>query len=186
MAIKKKQKKDKQQEKEMTIIDHAYHEKKMVRSTYANNQEGKKYTHKLFDMWVTLPDQFKGMPERLTLLLGITDEVTLEVLKLTSMKAFAEEFGVIPQTLSRWRRELEHSDDYLPQVKDHMKKLTKNLMAALYRKAMEEGDAPRFTAWMKIIEGWREQLGVETDIRVHNLSDEERKKLDELISKNTK
>ena len=185
MAIKKKQKKDKQQEEEMTLIERAKGEKNMIKSTFST-EEGKKYTHQLFNMWVTLPDQFKGMPERLTSLLGITDEVTLEVLKMTSMKAFAEEYGVIAQTLSRWRRELERSDDYLPQVKDHMKKLTKNLMAALYRKAMEEGDAPRFTAWMKIIEGWREQLGVETDIRVHNLSDEERKKLDELISKNTK
>lgn len=175
-------------EEELTLIERAMREKDMSISEKKRsdaNGDGRKHTHRLFNMWVTLPDQFKGMPERITSLLGITDEVTLEILKVTSMKQFAGEYGVNPASLSRWRHELERSDDYLPQVKDHMKKLTKNLMAAMYRKAMEEGDAPRFTAWMKIIEDWREQLGVQTDVRIHNLSEEEKKKLDEIIKKNT-
>lgn len=170
---------------EPNLIERAMGEKDMPLTAYSR-ADGKKYTRELFSLWCTLPDTFKGAPERITALLGITDEVTLKVLEISTMQQFASTFGVIPQTLSRWRREIETSSDYMDDVKRQMKPLTKNVMAALYRKLIEEGDGPRFTAWMKVVEGWREQLGIEHSGSVSDgLSDEEKKALDDLIKKNT-
>ena len=184
--IMKKKKKEKPpiENEDLSIIVRAKGEKNMSLTAYSR-ENGKKYTHEAFRMWLILPDQFKGLPERMTELLGINDEDSLELLKIKTMQAFAQEFGVIPQTLSRWRKEIESNDDFLKGVKGEMRKLTKNVMAALYRKVLEEGDGTRVMAWMKIVEDWREQLGVEMSGHVGDgLTPEERKALDDLIAKN--
>lgn len=190
MADKKKKKVEKkaQEEKpELSVIDMARHEQKAPREIFAKpDGSGKQYTREAFKMWCVLPDIFKGAPERITSLLGVMDPVTIELLGIPTMTRFAEEFGCSVHTLTRWKREVEESDQYMDDVRRAMRPLTKNVMAALYRKMLEEGDGPRFTAWMKVVEGWREQLGVEHSGTVgDSLSPEERDALDKLIAKNT-
>jgi hypothetical protein len=185
----KKKKEVPETREEISIIDKAKLEKELDISVQKAQQakgESRMATKEVFKMWCVLPDQFKGAPERITSLLGITDSVTLELLAIPTMQAFATEFGVIPPTLSRWRRDIETGSDYMTDVKRVFKPLTRNLIAALYRKAMEEGDAQRFTAWMKIVEDWREQLGIEHSGDIgEGLTEEERKAIDHLIAKNT-
>ncbi len=167
---------------ELSIIEHAKHEKEMSRSDFANH-DGKKYTREVFKLWLVMPDNFKGAPERITQLLGISDDTTLELLNIKSMQQFALEFGVHPPTLSRWRKEFEDGDDFMLEVRRQMKTLTKNFMGALYRKGIEEGDAARFMAWMKVVEGWREQVGIVQETRIE-MSAERKAQLDQLIEEN--
>lgn len=189
-SLAKKNKKTVEPVVELTIIEHAKHEKEKS-VTEAKRQQGKgessrPYAQEVFKMWCVLPDQFKGTPDRITTLPGITDSITLELLKISTMQQFAEEFGVHPPTLSRWRKDVETSNEYMTDVKRVFKPLTRNLIAALYRKAMEEGDAARFAVWMKIVEDWREQLGIEHSGDIGDgLTDEEKKTIDSLIAKNT-
>lgn len=178
-------KKKKKEIKELSILDLARSEKKQSNKEYSGVGNGKKHTHEVFRMWLALPDQFKGMPERVTALLGITDDITLELLKLTTMKSFSDEFGVKPPTLSRWRSEIESKDTFLDDVKKGMRKLTKNVSGALYRKMVEEGDASRFKIWVQYFEDWREQLGIDHSGSISVLTEEEKATLNNLIKKNT-
>jgi|CXWL01.1.fsa_nt_gi transposase-like protein len=183
--VKKKVKKAPPPQEAPSVLELAKLEKNMPAGE-RNRQEGKQHTREVFRMWCVLPDTFKGKPERITELLGITDNITIQLLAISTMQQFADEFGVIPQTLSRWRKDIETGNDYLAEVKRTFKPLTKNLMASLYRKGLEEGDAQRMLAYMKIVEDWREQLGIEHPGDIgEGLTEEERKAIDHLIQKNT-
>ncbi len=186
MAIKKIKNKNKKEEdkEELSLFDNAKKEKDIKAVEYAAHGKNKKYTKEIFKIWLTLPDQFKGTTERIIELLGITDTQTREILKIRSMGEFASEWNVAPQTLSRWRKEIEENSDFFADVKKQMRKLTRNVIGALYRKAIEEGDASRAKLWLQAIDDWREQLGVEHSGHVSNLTDEEKGALDDLISKN--
>lgn len=188
VQVKKKKKVEVNFDETKSIIELAKLEEKAPPETYNKpDGSGRKYTRQVFALWCTLPDIFKGMPQRITELLGITDPVTLEVLAIKSMTDFAEIFKCSVNSLTRWRREVENDDNYFTEVKRQFKPLTRNLVAALYRKAIEEGDAQRFKVYMQIIEGWREQLGIDhSGSVVEGLTNEERGALDNLISKNTK
>jgi hypothetical protein len=162
----------------LSIIDQA----KAERNTPPGRKRIKQ--REVFKLWLSLPDQFKGAPERITALLGMTDPIALELLKIPTMIAFGAEFGIHPPTLSDWRREIEDHSDFLSDVKKEMRKTTRNILGALYRKTLEEGDAARVTAWMKIVEDWREQLGVQHSGEISTLSDEKKAALDRLLEKN--
>lgn len=183
----KKAKKVVEEQAELSLLDMARHEQKMPREIFAKpDGSGRKHTHEAFRIWCVLPDVFKGMPERITELLGITDPITLELLAIKNNAQFAETFGCGTHTLSRWRKEVEGGDDYAENVRKVFKPLTRNLVASLYRKAIEEGDAARFKIYMQVIEGWREQLGLEHSGEVElGLTPEERGAVDRLIEKNT-
>lgn len=189
--IKKVKEKKPEQSIEMTVLEQAKQEKKVSETTTAKSKQGAGLTSRpiakqVFKIWCLLPDIFKGAPDRITEMLGYQDQTTLELLKIKNMQAFATEFGLNPPTLSKWRGEIENDDSYIDEVKKAFKPLTKNVMASLYRKVLEEGDGPRVVAYMKIIEGWREQLGIEhTGTIGDGLTPEERKALDELLAKNT-
>lgn len=176
-------------EEEISVIEHAKHEKEASKSEQARSRamgDGRKYTRQVFELWMTIPDQFKGAPERIVALLGITDSIMLELIRIPTMQAFADEFGVIPQTLSRWRGEMENDSDFLVDVKKQLRRTTRNVLGSLYRKVLEEGDAPRVMAWMKIVEDWREHLAIDPGTPVGDgLSVEEKMALDHLLEKNS-
>lgn len=186
-VVKKKEEVEKPNE-EVSMLDLARREKETPIEVYSKpDGSGRKYTREVFRTWCMLPDTFRGAPERITALLGITDATTLELLGIATMKQFSEEFGCSIYTLTNWRKDIETSSDYFSEVKKIFKPLTKNIVASLYRKAIEEGDAQRFSIWMKIIEDWREQLGIEHSGDIGDgLSVEEKKALDNLLLKNTK
>mgnify|MGYP001608886026 CR=1 FL=1 len=174
-------------EEEVSILDLARREHDAPIEVFSKpDGSGRQYTREVFKMWCVLPDTFKGAPERITQLLGITDPVTIELIEIATMKQFAEIFGCSIHSLTRWRREIETSNDYLNDVKRAFRPLTKNFMLSLYRKGLEEGDPQRFKVWMQIVEDWREQLGIEHSGDIgEGLTDEEKKAIDHLIAKNT-
>lgn len=189
--MKKKKPKEKQEEKqeqELSLIERMKHEKEAGKSEQAHKSakgEGRKYTREGFKIWLLLPGQFKGVPERIVELLGITDPTQVYLLQFKTMQSFAEEFGVNPPTLSRWRNEMESDDMFAIDVKKLMRGFTRNVLGALYRKALDEADAPRAKLWLQYVDDWREQLGVDHSGHISNLTDEEKKALDDVIAKNT-
>lgn len=174
--------------KELSLIEKAKQEKNVSIDEHQRRNakgEGRKYTKEVFKIWLTLPDQFKGAPERITDLLGLSDPIAIELLSIKNMTAFAEVFGVIPPTLSRWRSDIETDSDFAKDVKMQLRKVTRNVLGAFYRQALAEGDAPRVKLWLQYVEDWREQLGVEHSGKIGDgLDDEERNKLKALIAKN--
>lgn len=185
---KKKQEAEKPQNEatELTILDRAHQETKLdisVQKAQAAKGESRRYTKEVFRLWLSMPDQFKGAPDRIVSLLGLTDPIALELLKLPTMQAFADEFGVMRTTLSRWRGEVERDKDFALDVKKQLRTVTRNVLGALYRKALEEADAARIKIWLQYVEDWREHLGVEHTGYVSTLTDEEKRALDKVIEK---
>ena len=137
-------------------------------------------------VWLSIPSIFLGAPDNIISKLGIEEQDIIDIMKLQTQRQFAEAVGVIEPQISDWKRELMAETDSFALTKAFMKRLTKNVLGALYRAALTEGDAARAKLWMQITEGWREQMGVEHSGDVGGgLSNEERTALDKLIAKNT-
>lgn len=163
----------------LSLIEEAKKEKEQKRKGIP-----KPKTKELFKLWLALPDTFKGLDKRVLEILGIIDDVTLEMLAIRTATQFASEFGVEGCTLTGWKKEIEDNSEFFLDVKRQFKKFTKNVVAATYRKALEEGDAQRLKIWMQIIEDWREQLGIEGNVKTtHTLTDEEKLAIAEVMKK---
>lgn len=140
-----------------------------------------------YQMWCMIPGTFLGMPDTLSEKMGLLeDEDHKFLLTIKTQTRFSEVFGVHPAHLIRWRNEfLKDNKDGL-EMKRYFKKFTKNILSALYRTALAEGDASRIKLWLQYAEDWRETLGMEHSGSITDgLSDEERESLDKLRIKNT-
>ena len=123
-------------------------------------------------IWKSLPSfLFKLDKERVNLM-DLPMEI-VELLEYKTRKEFAEHFGIDRTNLWLWDNE-PIPDKYKDlDWKNWAKKLTKNIIGALYRQALIEGDAARIKLWLQVIEGWREAQELElTDKR--KLSDIEK------------
>ena len=104
-------------------------------------------------------------------------------MELRSQGEFAEKYGIAQETLSDWNKLLLKDDDVI-DARKWFQKLTKNIVSALYRKALIEGDAPRVKLWLQYIESWQESLGIEhTGEFQHIVTAERKKKLDEILNR---
>lgn len=141
-------------------------------------------TRAAFQAWLLIPRTFLGQGERVLGLLGISDQETVDLYVIKSQAEFAEKFGVGEPTLSHWKREMQDGNDF-SDFKRHMRGLTKNVMGALYRQAVAEGDAPRVKLWLQTIEDWHEgsNFNISTGTE-QGLTDEEKADIDRLIAKN--
>lgn len=140
-------------------------------------------TREAFRAWLLLPRNFLGASENILRALGIADSQTVELCSITTQADFAAKFNVMEPTLSRWKREMREGNDF-KDFKHSMRGLTKNVMGALYRKAMTDGDAARVKLWLQTVEDWHETLGYQEMHKLYELSDEEKARLDRLIEAN--
>lgn len=136
-------------------------------------------------LWMSVPSIFlgDGMPDELK----IEDEDLRWIMSVTTQKAFAELVGVEEPVISKWKRELLKDTDSFKETKAFMRRLTKNVLGALYKMAIKEADAARVKLWAQLVESWKE-----TGVLEHQQGDdlgltpEERKQLDKLLAQNTK
>lgn len=141
-------------------------------------------TREAFKAWLLLPRTFLGASEQVLRALGIIEPDAVELCGIRSQSEFASKFGIAEPTLSRWKRDLERDGSDLKDFGFQMQRLTKNVLGALYRKAMADADAPRVKLWLQVVEGWSESSpGLPSPHT--ELSDEEKATLDRLIEKNT-
>ena len=114
--------------------------------------------HKAFPtylLWKSLPslllanlDEAKRM--------GIKDEQIISLLGVENQTAFAARFKVSQITLSFWNKHIDKKGLLKDQRMVWMKKLTSNVVMALYREAIKEGDASRVKLFMQMVEGFVE------------------------------
>jgi hypothetical protein len=165
-----------------TLVEKANKDKEVGAGVGRGNKMER--TRAAFRAWLLKPRIFLGKGEHVLNLLGITDPETIELYKICSQTEFADKFGVGEPTLSHWKREMQNGNDF-KDFKMDMRELTKNVVGALYRTTLEHGDAPRVLAWMKIVEDWHEQFGMEHSGEMNSgLTDEEKTAIDHLLKKN--
>lgn len=80
------------------------------------------------------------------------DAEAIEILKIRNQKEFAEKFGVHEMTLSDWNKIID--ENKAEDRFDWAKKLSKNMLMAMYRSALKKGGADQIMTWFRIVEDW--------------------------------
>ncbi len=106
-----------------------------------------------YAMWKSLPSYLRGQPRQVLEKFGIDEEIALDLLEVKTQAEFAKRFGVKdPATLTDWNKRLER-DGTISRIHDWARKLTPNVIFALYRNASKTGKAAEVKAWLEIVEG---------------------------------
>ena len=121
---------------------------------YANTQGVRKTQEfEAYAMWKALPAFLRGQPRQVLEKLGVDEEIALSLLEIRSQAEFAKRYDIKdPATLTDWNKKLE-KDGLIPQLHAWARKLTPNVIWALYRTATKQGKAAEVNAWMEIVEG---------------------------------
>ncbi len=106
-----------------------------------------------YAMWKALPSFLRGQPRQVLEKFGIDEEIAITLLEIKTQAEFAKRFDIKdPATLTDWNRRLE-KDGTLSQMHAWARKLTPNVIFALYRTASKSGRAAEVKAWLEIVEG---------------------------------
>jgi len=128
-----------------------------------SNENIKPYKEKEYReylIWKSLPSFLFKTPEDRLDLYDLPTEV-VELLKLKTKKEFQEHFGLVESTLWRWDNETPPDEYKNISWKSWARKLTKNVMGALYRQALIDGDAARAKFWFQVVEDWSEKSTID-------------------------
>lgn len=107
--------------------------------------------------------------ERYGFFLSMPVKERMEEFGFYTDKQFADFYKMNNATLTEWKK-----DERLWSIRNEhlkgMRKYTASIIAALAKKAMEQGDASEVTQWMKIIEGWTEKSGLDITSKGQSLT----------------
>ncbi|MGH7141221.1 MAG: hypothetical protein ACREGH_01120 [Minisyncoccia bacterium] len=121
---------------------------------YADITVYKKQEFEAYVLWRSLPSFLRGQPRNVVEKLGIDDELALSLLEIRNQGEFAKRFGIKDLgTLSEWNKKIEECGGLLRDINAWAKRLTPNVISALYREATKTGKAAEVRAWMEIVEG---------------------------------
>lgn len=102
--------------------------------------------------WKSLPTFLRGQPEPVLKKMGIDDDMTLELLKIRTQTEFAARFGIKDLgTLTDWNKRIE-KEGLLDSINNWARKLTPNVVLALYKNVTKNGRARDVKAWYEIVE----------------------------------
>lgn len=114
----------------------------------------KKREFESYVLWRSMPSILRGQPRHVVEKLGIDDEVAMALLDIKNQTEFAERFGIGDLgTLTAWNKRIEEMGGLMQSIHGWAKRLTPNVISALYREATKTGRAAEVKAWMEIIEG---------------------------------
>lgn len=97
----------------------------------------------LYVLWKSLPPILMKENDGVLDALAINDESIRELLKIESQTRFCKKYKVNKATLSLWNRKIDDDDPLYFERRKWVKKLLSNVIVAVYRKALVEGDAQR-------------------------------------------
>jgi hypothetical protein len=104
--------------------------------------------------WKSLPTFLRGQPEAVLRKMGIDDELAIELLQLKTQKDFAAKYDVKDLgTLTDWNKRIEN-DGLLEHTNTWARKLTPNVVLALYKNATKNGKAKEVKTWFELIENY--------------------------------
>lgn len=113
----------------------------------------RKQDFETYALWKALPSFLRGQPRHVLEKLGLDEDITLSLLEIKTQTEFAKRFDIKDlSTLSDWNKLIE-KDGLIPQIHVWARKLTPNVIGALYRNVSKYGRAADVKAWMEIVEG---------------------------------
>ena len=114
----------------------------------------KKREFESYMLWLAMPSILRGQPKHVIEKLGIDDEIAMSLLEIKNQTEFARRFGIKDLgTLSEWNKKIEERGGLMRNISAWARRLTPNVISALYREATKTGKAAEVKAWMEIVEG---------------------------------
>ncbi len=106
-----------------------------------------------YAMWKAMPSVLRGQPQQVLEKFGVDDEIALSLLEIKTQTEFAKRFDIKDlTTLTDWNKRLAR-EGLLPRMYVWARKLTPNVILALYKTATKDGKAAEVKAWLEIVEG---------------------------------
>ena len=113
----------------------------------------KKQDYESYALWRSLPSFLRGQPRQILERFGVDEELVISLLEIKSQAEFARRFGIKdPSTLTDWNKRLE-KEGMFPHIHEWARKLTPNVIGALYKNVSKSGKASEVKAWLEIVEG---------------------------------
>jgi len=97
----------------------------------------------IYMLWKSLPPILMKENEGVLDALAITDEPIRELLKIKNQTEFCKKYKVNKTTVTDWNKKIDDDDPLYFERRKWVKKLLSNVIIAVYRKALIEGDAQR-------------------------------------------
>lgn len=88
--------------------------------------------------------------------MGSTNSELGVIFSIQNQTEFANVFKIENSTLTNWNKLIDR-EDLLKDVLEPMRRLTKNVLCALYKKAIDTGNAEEARLWFQYVEGWTYQ-----------------------------
>ncbi len=104
-------------------------------------------------LWKSLPTILRGQQRPVLKGLGIDEELAISLLEIKNQTEFTKKFRINKYTLTIWNKKIEENNLLVKSRNFWAKKLTSNVLMALYRKAVTEGDTNRVRLWYELVEG---------------------------------
>ena len=104
-------------------------------------------------LWKSLPAFLRGQPRQALEKLGMNEDIVLSLLEIRTQTEFAKHYDIKDlTTLTDWNKRIEQ-EGMIPKMHTWARKLTPNVLWALYRTASKHGKAADVKAWVEIVEG---------------------------------
>jgi hypothetical protein len=116
-----------------------------------NKDPYKSQSYEAYVLWKSLPSFLKGQPRVVIEKFGVEEELTISLLAIRSQAEFSKVYNIDVGTLTDWNKRIE-KDGLLRNVNAWAKKLTPNVIGALYKNIIKHGKAHEVKAWMEIVE----------------------------------
>ncbi|MBP9842640.1 MAG: hypothetical protein KBC62_01405 [Candidatus Pacebacteria bacterium] len=104
--------------------------------------------------WKSLPTFLRGQPETVLRKMGIDDDMAIELLQIKTQRDFALRFGIKDLgTLTDWNKRIE-DEGLVEHINTWARKLTPNVVLALYKNVTKHGKSKEVKTWFEIIENF--------------------------------
>jgi hypothetical protein len=111
----------------------------------------KKQVYETYALWKSLPSFLKGQPRVALEKFGIEEETMFELLGIKTQLTFSKTYDVDVSTLTEWNKRLE-KEGLIKDINSWARKLTPNVVFALYKNIVKSGRAHEVKAWFEIVE----------------------------------
>lgn len=111
----------------------------------------KRQVYETYALWKSLPSFLKGQPRVALEKFGIEEESAFELLAIKTQAEFSKIYKVDTGTLTDWNKRLE-KDGLVKDINSWARKLTPNVIFALYKNIIKSGKAHEVRAWFEIVE----------------------------------
>ncbi len=103
-------------------------------------------------LWKSLPAFLRGQPRQALEKLGLDEDIVLGLLEIRTQTEFAKQYDIKDlTTLTDWNKRIQE-EGLIPKMHEWARKLTPNVIWALYRTATKHGRSADVKTWFEIVE----------------------------------